>query len=243
MGAPYGSNVPLLAAISSLANLARKSLKEDTYGIVSKDVATIVRTFIAVESNVVRFVSTLQPHWTDVDATSNGKDDEKTRQITAAEEILRELREGLKGLINEFGEFVDDLRLTAADVRAAKEAVMRGAQPVVPPQPQSQPQGKPEQKRGSAAGGERGNEQRRDEPRRQEGQQQRPREMREVNGNERNKERENGRSRDAGKERQSGKENRYSQEGGRRDSEQERRPERRRIESSREGQTDRSQGR
>jgi len=118
-GAPYGAHTPLLASISSLSRLAIASLKEDEYGTVSKDVANIIRTFTAAENGIVRFVSALQPHWTDVEFD----DDRKVEEV---EDVLKALREGLKGLVNEFGEFADELGLGMGEIRAAKEVVGRG---------------------------------------------------------------------------------------------------------------------
>jgi len=80
-GAPYGAHTPLLASISSLSRLAIASLKEDEYGTVSKDVANIIRTFTAAENGIVRFVSSLQPHWTDVEFND-------ARKVEEVEEVL-----------------------------------------------------------------------------------------------------------------------------------------------------------
>jgi nucleoporin NDC1 len=123
LGAPYGANTPLLAAISALSQLAISSLKEDEYGTVSKDVASIIRTFTYAESAVVRFMSTLQPHWTDV-----GFDEKRpsARVVEDVEAVLAELRNGLSKLVSEFAEYQEDLGLTAMDIREAKAAVMRG---------------------------------------------------------------------------------------------------------------------
>lgn len=120
-GAPYGAQTPLLASISALSRLAIASLKEDSYGTVSKDVATLMRTFTAAENGIVRFVGGLAPHWTDVEFN------DEQRRVEGVEEVLRVLREGLKGLVNEFGEYADELGLGMGEMRAAKEAVARAA--------------------------------------------------------------------------------------------------------------------
>jgi len=123
LGAPYGANTPLLAAISALSQLAITSLKEDEYGTVSKDVASIIRTFTYAESAVVRLMGTLQPHWTDI-----GFDEQRpgARVVEEVGAVLAELRNGLTRLISEFAEYQEDLGMTAMDIRGAKEAVMRG---------------------------------------------------------------------------------------------------------------------
>lgn len=120
-GAPYGVQTPLLFAISSLSRLAIASLKEDEYGTVSKDVPTIIRTFTSSEAAVTRFLSSLPPHWTDVEF----QDGERAK-VKEVESVLEGLRAGLEGLVNEFGEFADDLRLSEQEMRMAKEAVARG---------------------------------------------------------------------------------------------------------------------
>jgi len=142
LGAPYSANTPLLAAISALSQLAISSLKEDEYGTVSKDVASIIRTFTYAESAVVRFINTLQPHWTDVafDEQRPG-----ARVVEEIEVVLVELRNGLSRLISEFAEYQEDLGLTTMDIRGAKEAVMRG---------KSQESDKKDEKRGGKQGGE-----------------------------------------------------------------------------------------
>jgi len=132
-GAPYGAHTPLLASISSLSRLAIASLKEDEYGTVSQDVSSIIRTFTAAENGIVRFVTSLQPHWTDVEFSDD-------RKVAEVEEVLKALREGLKGLVNEFGEFADELGLGMSEIRAAKEAVSRGV--VKEEEPEKKEQGK-----------------------------------------------------------------------------------------------------
>lgn len=113
LGTPYGEPSLYVNAINALSLLAVHSLKEDKYGNVQRDVATILRTFTAVASKLEAFKSNFPVHWTDV---------EKDRTSAEVDAVLESLREGLKQLVEAFGPYARDLRLSMTDMRLAREA-------------------------------------------------------------------------------------------------------------------------
>jgi nucleoporin NDC1 len=113
LGTPYGEPSLYVNAINALSQLAVQSLKEDKYGNVQRDVATILRTFTTVTSKLEAFRNGFPFHWTDV---------EKDRASPEVDAILEALKEGLSQLIQAFGPYARDLRLSLTDMRLAKEA-------------------------------------------------------------------------------------------------------------------------
>ncbi|ROV92542.1 hypothetical protein VMCG_08947 [Cytospora schulzeri] len=113
LGGPYGEPSLFINAISALTMLAVFSLTEDSYGNVQRDVTNIIRTFTAVTTKLEAFKADLPTHWTDFD----GK-----RECADIDAILKTLKEALRELLQAFGPFARDLRLTFADVRHAREA-------------------------------------------------------------------------------------------------------------------------
>lgn len=113
LGSPYGEPSLYINAINALSLLAVHSLQEDKYGNVQRDVATILRTFTTVTSKLESFKNGFPVHWTDV---------EKNKTSAEVDAILEALREGLKQLIQAFGPYARDLRLSLTDIRLAKEA-------------------------------------------------------------------------------------------------------------------------
>ena len=101
-------------AINVLTKLSVNSLSEDKYGHVQRDVATIIRTFTTVIKTVEKFKAEFPSHWLD------GKTDKKCKEV---DDLVAALRAGLEELLGAFGEYADDLRLSRADVRQAREAV------------------------------------------------------------------------------------------------------------------------
>lgn len=119
LGTPYGGFGPIIDAINALTKLAVCSLKEDSYGQVHQDVANIMRTFTSTAEVLDNFIQTMPFHWTDVEA--------KREEVPEVAMILAALREGLRDLVNEFGEFKELLGLSVAEMRKAKETVAAGA--------------------------------------------------------------------------------------------------------------------
>jgi nucleoporin NDC1 len=113
LGSPYGDVGIIVDAIDSLTGLAICSLKEDKFGNVQRDVKTIIQTFTVTILRIEGFKKSIGFHWTDI---------EKKQQSEAVETILAALKGGLKDLIDEFGGFSQDLKLSQSELRTAREA-------------------------------------------------------------------------------------------------------------------------
>lgn len=113
LGSPFGDVGIFVDAIDVITRLAVYSLKEDSYGNVQRDVPTIIRTFTSTINRIEAFKKSIGVHWTDV---------EKKQESPEAETILAALRGGLQELIDAFGDYADDLRLSQRDMREAREA-------------------------------------------------------------------------------------------------------------------------
>ncbi|KAK3946446.1 nucleoporin NDC1 [Diplogelasinospora grovesii] len=113
LGTPYGEPSLYINAIYALAQLAVHSLKEDKYGNVQRDVASIIKTLTTITKKLEKFKTSLETHWTDVEAK---------RESPEVDQILEALRDALSQLIQEFGPYARDLKLTLSDMRLAREA-------------------------------------------------------------------------------------------------------------------------
>ncbi|KAL1879998.1 hypothetical protein VTK73DRAFT_6388 [Phialemonium thermophilum] len=113
LGTPYGEPSLYINAISALSQLTVHSLKEDKYGNVQRDVATILRTMTSVTRKLESFKSQFPTHWTDVTPRQDAPE---------VDAILAALRNGLANLVDAFGPYARDLRLSLTDIRLAKEA-------------------------------------------------------------------------------------------------------------------------
>lgn len=112
LGAPYGEPSLYINASSALGSLTSYSLTEDKYGNVQRDVATIIRTLTAVTSKLTQFKDELPLHWTDVKGKRTSPD---------VEAVLDVLKATLARLIEDFGPYARDLRLSLTDIRLARE--------------------------------------------------------------------------------------------------------------------------
>lgn len=113
LGTPYGEPSLYINAINALSLLSVHSLSEDKFGNVQRDVASIIRTFSSAVRKLETFKAQLPPHWTDV---------KRRRNCPEVDEVLAALRDSLAQLIQEFGPYSRDLRLTLMDMRLAREA-------------------------------------------------------------------------------------------------------------------------
>lgn len=110
---PYAELSLHVNAITVLGQLACRSLTEDRFGNVQRDVAQVIRTFTTVIGKLDAFVKAFPMHWTDVEAR---------RESPEADEILDAMRCALREMVAEFGPYSDDLRLSLRDMRLAREA-------------------------------------------------------------------------------------------------------------------------
>lgn len=113
LGAPYGELSVYVNAAFILSELAVCSLTEDPFGNVQRDVPTIIRTFTVVIKKLEQFRDELPGHWTDMTQDKTCKE---------LQDLLLPLKEGLGRLIEAFGTYSADLRLSRADMRLAREA-------------------------------------------------------------------------------------------------------------------------
>jgi nucleoporin NDC1 len=120
-GIPRSNCVNIVHAIRSLTALVLASLKEDDYGQAAKDVPAIIRVYTATIGEIQRFLTVLEPSWTDVEF-----DAKKSRQVREIVDVVQELMNGLEQMLLAFGEYAGSLGLTKREVREAKEAVGKG---------------------------------------------------------------------------------------------------------------------
>lgn len=118
LGSPYGDVGIFIDAIDSVTRFAVCSLSEDSYGKVSQDIKLIIQTYTKTIFKLHKFKNNLGIHWTDVEAR---------RESPEVDRILATLREGLRELIDAFGEYTTELRLSPSELRLAKEAAMLDA--------------------------------------------------------------------------------------------------------------------
>ncbi|KAL6714877.1 hypothetical protein ACLMJK_007137 [Lecanora helva] len=115
LGSPYSTFATSLSSIHALSSLAKASISEDPYGNVAKDIPLIIRAFVSTISSIQGFVKGLQPHWTDVEF-SEGTD----REVEEVEMVVGALKEGLKGVVEVFGGYADELGLGREELSAAR---------------------------------------------------------------------------------------------------------------------------
>lgn len=113
LGSPYGDVGIIVDAIDSLTRLAVCSLQEDKYGNVQRDVKKIIQTLTATVTKIEKFKKSIGVHWTDV---------EKKQESPEVDSILAALKAGLNQLIEAFGNYSEDLRLSTSEMRLAREA-------------------------------------------------------------------------------------------------------------------------
>lgn len=113
LGTPYAEPSLCVNAISALTRLALHSLTEDSYGNVQRDVSTIIRTFTAVTVKLEKFKADFPIHWTDLGGS---------KECAEVDAVLVTLKEALRQLVEGFGPYARDIRLTFADMRQAREA-------------------------------------------------------------------------------------------------------------------------
>ncbi|KAK0915498.1 hypothetical protein LTR02_001174 [Friedmanniomyces endolithicus] len=132
LGVPSSNGVDLVHASKSLTALAGVSLKEDNFGQAQRDIVSIIRVYTSSVMSIGNFIAGLPAHWTDVcfddgqrgvsrNANGNGELDE-------VRVVLEVLREGLEELMLAFGEYVEGLGLSKAEIRTVRETIGAGGQ-------------------------------------------------------------------------------------------------------------------
>lgn len=113
-GNPFTEVGLIVDAIDSVASFASSSLHEDRLGQVARDVPLILRTFVRAYQTLSIFVNSLEVHWTDI---SFQEEDRRSGDIGT---VLGSLEDGLRVLVEDFGEFARDIGLEEIDLKAAR---------------------------------------------------------------------------------------------------------------------------
>ncbi|KGM91489.1 uncharacterized protein PADG_12421 [Paracoccidioides brasiliensis Pb18] len=130
LGTPYSSLAPIVSVVESLTRLLIASLREDQFGKVQQDIATVVRLFTETVTVLDTFTSVgeggLDIHWTDVDFPSeadvDGEAQKQARKVEEVEIIKEALRGGLAELLDAFKLYLEDVGISEKDLRMAREA-------------------------------------------------------------------------------------------------------------------------
>ncbi|KAK8158647.1 nucleoporin protein Ndc1-Nup [Phyllosticta citrichinensis] len=121
LGAPYSHTTTIGNAVNAVTQIALRSIQEDTYAMVNRDVATIIRTFADVIRAIEDFVRSFPPHWTDV--AFNETRDRDVRTVDGVREVLVALKGGLEAILTEFGVYLSGLDMSEKETREARELV------------------------------------------------------------------------------------------------------------------------
>lgn len=113
LGQPYGDVGIIVDAIESVTRFSVCSLKEDKYGNVQRDVKLIIQTLTNAILKLEAFKQNLGFHWTDT---------KKKTESPEVDLILEVLKSGLNELVEAFGDYSQDLRLSQSEMRMAREA-------------------------------------------------------------------------------------------------------------------------
>ncbi|SPO03953.1 related to nuclear envelope protein Cut11p [Cephalotrichum gorgonifer] len=113
LGTPSAELGLYLNAIESLGMMAVRSLGEDKFGNVHRDVPAIIRTFTSTVRKLEAFKANFPVHWSDVGGS---------KEAPEVDALVGALKGALRKLVFEFEPYRNDLRLTLTDIRLAKEA-------------------------------------------------------------------------------------------------------------------------
>jgi nucleoporin NDC1 len=129
LGTPLGEPALYINAAAALSLLSVYSIAEDKFGNVHRDVPNMVRTFTNTIKKLEGFKQGFPSHWTDVTR------DSATPELDT---VIDALKTGLAQVVAEFEPYSSDLRLTLKDIRLAKEAAEKSAEPEEPVQEMEQ---------------------------------------------------------------------------------------------------------
>lgn len=115
LGKPYGDVGIIIDAADALSRFAVCSLKEDNFGNVQKDIPSIINLLTRSIVGLEQLRASFGMHWTDVSGE---------RTCEELDVVLRALRSALKDIVDAFGVYFDDMRVSRGDARAAQEAIV-----------------------------------------------------------------------------------------------------------------------
>ena len=119
LGTPRSDLRPILLSINSITHLVVVGIEEDSYGIVNKDVAHILRTFANISNQINTFMREFPAPRSDDksgDASGQGKQD------IEIELVLYHLRAALRMIIKGYEEYANDMGLGPTEIREARIA-------------------------------------------------------------------------------------------------------------------------
>ncbi|EGX94198.1 nuclear envelope protein [Cordyceps militaris CM01] len=125
LGQPYAEPTVYIHATQALCQLAIRSLAEDQYGKVHRDVPSIIRVLTAIIKKVEGLKARFPIHWTD---------SSRRRESPEVDQVIDAMRLGLEQVVAKFEPYSSDLRLNLTDLRLAKEAMTK-PQAAAEPQP------------------------------------------------------------------------------------------------------------
>ncbi|KAF2142396.1 uncharacterized protein K452DRAFT_358201 [Aplosporella prunicola CBS 121167] len=117
LGTPYSHTGAVINAIVATTELALNSIKEDDFGIVSRDIAVIIRAFADAIKSIEAFVTAQEPHWTDIAFR------ERHRRVEDVHEVLLTLRVGLTRIVDKFGNYLAGMDMGIREVKDVKELI------------------------------------------------------------------------------------------------------------------------
>lgn len=112
-GSPYSSCGHIVDSVDALSRLAVASLTEDSFGKVSPDVPSLIRTFMSTIMTIENFIQGIGPHWTDVEGVGD-------KRVEEVEAVLLALREGLRVLVEGFEPFKVPLKISDKEIITAR---------------------------------------------------------------------------------------------------------------------------
>ncbi|KAK0938255.1 hypothetical protein LTR29_010130 [Friedmanniomyces endolithicus] len=132
LGVPSSNGVDLVHASKSLTALAVVSLKEDNFGQAQRDIVSIIRVYTSSVMSIRNFIAGLPAHWTDVYFEDGQREVSRNAngsgELDEVQVVLEVLREGLEELMLAFGEYVEGLGLSKAEIRTVRETIGAGGQ-------------------------------------------------------------------------------------------------------------------
>jgi nucleoporin NDC1 len=140
LGTPYGEASIILDAVDILSRLAVCSLTEDSFGYVQRDIPDMIKNFSGSIATLEKLKQNIGFHWTDV---------EKNEHAPEVDAIILALKKGLQNILDAFGAYFNDLKISRAEVRVAEKAAMIEAPKKTEPakeKTKEKPKEKPEEK-------------------------------------------------------------------------------------------------
>ena len=117
-GSPRSDFELSLFAIDAMSRLAVAAVKEDSMGLVNKDIASIMRILGNIIKQIKTFMRHSPIHWTDSQFSSSPT----SRRVREVDVLLEKLQSALRKIIERYETFAKDMDLTVEEMRAARMA-------------------------------------------------------------------------------------------------------------------------